>query len=154
MTFNTRAMLMSSITLAAVACSKQPAQETPLVVAPPQLTQKAAPVTLTATGKINASGIAATYEARFEDGQLDRIVESRQSGSAEYAYKGARLLHYSGSALHDARAVELRMDVNGKVLSAMAGSDPLTQEQISEITSRAQLLRSHALTQAAVSSHQ
>ena len=88
-----------------------------------------------------------------EDNRLERIVETRDAGSAEYTFKGARLLHYSGPALHDARAVDLRMDVNGRVLSATAGSEPMSQEQISEITTRAQLLRSHALTQAAVRDH-
>ena len=75
-------------------------------------------------------------------------------GSAEYEFKGARLLRYSGAPIEPGANVELRMDVNGKVLSAMAGSQSLSPEQISKITSRAQLLRSHALAQAATRNHQ
>ena len=128
-------------------------KQTPLIV--PQARNEAPPAaTTTATGTIDAAGIAARYEAQFNDNRLERIVETRDAGSAEYTFKGARLLHYSGPALHDARAVDLRMDVNGRVLSATAGSEPMSQEQISEITTRAQLLRSHALTQAAVRNHQ
>jgi hypothetical protein len=148
------ALLLLSLAAATMSCSKEPVPQTPLVV-PQAQNETQAPVTTTATGTIDASGISASYEAQFSDNRLERIVETRgAAGSAEYSFKGARLLHYSGPALHDARAVDLRMDVNGRVLSATAGSEPMSQEQISEITSRAQLLRSHALTQVAVRGHQ
>jgi hypothetical protein len=153
--FSQRALLLLSLAAATMSCSKEPVAQTPLVVPQAQNPSQPAMTTTTATGTIDAAGIAASYEAHFNDERLERIVETRSgAGSAEYSFKGARLLHYSGPALHDARAVDLRMDVNGRVLSATAGADPMSQEQISEITSRAQLLRSHALAQAAVSGHQ
>jgi hypothetical protein len=152
--FSPRTLMLLSLAAAMTSCSKEPAPQTPLVVPQAQNTTPA-PETTTATGTIDAAGISASYEAQFSDARLERIVETRgAAGRAEYSFKGARLLHYSGPALHDGRAVELQLDVNGRVLSATAGSDPMSQEQISEITSRAQLLRSHALTQAAVRSHQ
>jgi hypothetical protein len=146
-------MLVLALSAVVAACSKEPAQQTPLVVPQAQNAEPPA-ATTTATGTIDAAGVPATYEATFSDQHLERIVEKREQGSAEYSFKGARLLHYAGPGLHDARNVDLRMDVNGKVLAGTAGSEPMSQEQISEITTRAQLLRSHALTQAAVRSHQ
>jgi hypothetical protein len=148
-----RATLALAIAFAAIGCSKQPASDAPLVT-PSAQDAAAPPESTTMTGAIDAAGIPARYEAKFEGKQLERIVETRESGSAEYEFKGARLLRYSGAPLRAGENVELRMDLNGKVLSAMAGSQPLPQEQISEITSRAQLLRSHALAEAATRSHQ
>jgi hypothetical protein len=151
----TRAAMLIAFAAAATGCSKQPVQQTPLVTSAAQQSappEPPSPATITAT--IDAAGLTASYEASFDRDKLERIVEKREAGSAEYEFKGARLLRYSGASLHGPEPVELRMDVNGKVLSATAGSGPLSQEQISEITSRAQLLRSHALAQAAVRSHQ
>ena len=155
-TFTIRAAWVLALAAASAACSKQPAQETPLVIAPAQVTPQPLPppASSSMTGSIDAAGIPAEYEARFEGNQLQRIVETRASGTAQYEFKGARLLHYSGTALHTRETVDLRMDVNGKVLSATSGAQPMQQEQISEISSRAQLLRSHALAQSASRSHQ
>ena len=152
-TLSTRALLAFAIVLAAAGCSKQPEQHAPLVT-PTAQDATPAPTTSKMSAKIDAAGIAAHYEATFEGKQLVHLVETRAQGSAEYEVKGARLLSYSGAPLHGEEGIELRMDVNGKVLSAMAGSQPLPQQRISEITSRAQLLRSHALAQAATLAHQ
>jgi hypothetical protein len=95
------------------------------------------------------------YAAHFESGQLVRITEDRQADAVahagEYTFKGARLIAYRGAALSASSAVDLQFDMQGMLQSGQ-GPD-VTQEDISAIRGRAQLLRSHALAQRATRTH-
>ena len=77
-----------------------------------------------------------------------RIAEQRgDSRNGEYEFRGARLLHYSGSGLSNAEPIELRFDLQGALELAKSASGTVPPEEISAIRERAQLLRSHALAQ-------
>ena len=102
----------------------------------------------TLSGHINAAGIAAKYEATFEAEERLRIVEQRADArSGEYEFRGARLLHYSGSGLSSAEPIELRFNLQGGLELAKAGAGTVPPEEISALRERAQLLRSHAVAQ-------
>ena len=146
-----RSLQTGLILLALGACSKGPSASpppsTPLAAAIPQA-QKAATDVQTLSSRINAAGIAATYAATFGADQQLRIVEQRaDTRSGEYEFRGARLLHYSGSGLSSAEPIELRFDLQGALTLSKAGSGPVPPAEISAIRERAQLLRSHALAQ-------
>src|SRR5918995_6482590 len=103
-----RSLQTGLILLALGACSKQPTatQSAPLTpaIAP---TNEVAVNARTLSGRINAAGIAAMYEATFDDGERVRIAEQRaDSRKGEYELRGARLLHYAGSGLSSADAIE------------------------------------------------
>jgi hypothetical protein len=144
-----RSLQTGLILLALGACSKEPAppQSTPLT---PAITP-----TKTATSNahalsahINAAGVAAKYDATFGDGEHLRIVEQRaDSRSGEYEFRGARLLHYSGSGLSSAEPIELRFNLQGALELAQSGAGTVSPQEISAIRERAQLLRSHAVAQ-------
>lgn len=144
-----RSLQTGLILLALSACSKEPA--------PPHVTPLAPAVTPAndasanarkVSSQITAAGIAATYDATFEKGERLRIAEQRaDSRNAEYEFRGARLLHYSGGGLSSADPIELRFDLQGKLELAKARSGTVPPEEISAIRERAQLLRSHALAQ-------
>jgi hypothetical protein len=144
-----RSLQTGLILLALGACSKEPAppQSTPLAptIAPAKSATANAP---TLSGQLNAAGIAAKYDATFADGEQLRIVEQRaDSRTGEYQFRGARLLHYSGSGLKSADSIELRFNLQGAVESAQGATGAVSPEEISAIRERAQLLRSHALAQ-------
>ena len=151
-----RSLQTGLILLALGACSKEPAttQSAPITpaIAP---TNEAAANARTLSGSIVAAGIAATYEATFEDNERIRIAEQRaDSRKGEYELRGARLLHYSGGGLSSADAIELRFTLQGVLEHAKSGSGgEVSQEEISAIRERAQLLRSHALTQKSTQDH-
>jgi hypothetical protein len=145
-------------------CSKQPA---PVAATPspetamtsmPALEPNSADVV---HAKLNASGVAAEYSARFDGQTLVRIDERRQPQSGgplegEYSFQGARLLRYRGAALaHPEGAqpamLDLQFDMQGVLQSARTAE--LTDENIDAIRGRAQLLRSHALAQRAARQH-
>ena len=109
----------------------------------------------TLSSRINAAGIAATYEATFEEGERVRIAEQRaDSRNGEYEFRGARLLHYSGGGLSSADAIELRFDLQGALTAREVGrGGTVPPEEISAIRERAQLLRSHALAQKTTRDH-
>jgi len=146
-----RSLQTGLILLALGACSKEPPTplppSTPLVTAPARAPQGAAPAD-TVSSHINAAGIAATYEATFGAQQQLRISEQRaDSRNGEYEFRGARLLHYSGSGLASAEPIELQFDLQGVLSLSKAGSGPVPPAELSAIRERAQLLRSHALAQ-------
>jgi hypothetical protein len=149
-----RGLQTGLILLALGACSKEPAPaastpppSAPLVAALPSAHDAVAKVR-TVSSRIDATGVAATYEATFEEGERLRIAERRaDSRSGEYEFRGARLLHYSGGGLSSAAAIELGFDLRGAVTLSKAGAGPVPDEEISAIRERAQLLRSHALAQ-------
>ena len=150
-----RSLQTGLILLALGACSKEPAptQSAPLAPAITQTNDTAAS-TRTLSGRINAAGIEATYEATFEEGERVRIAEQRaDSRKGEYQLRGARLLHYSGSGLSSADAIELRFNLQGALELARSGSGTVPPEEISAIRERAQLLRSHALAQQTTRDH-
>ena len=149
------AAITAAMALAAASCSKQqpaaPTAQTPLVQQDPAL--------LGATevrGKTNAGGIETSYRAYFHDGDLERISEARggNSDAANYEFYGARLTKYRGVGLTSAANVELELDLQGKVVRARSGSSDASADEIAAIRSRAQLLRSHALTQRTVHEHE
>ncbi len=150
-----RSLQTGLILLALGACSKEPASppSAPLVAALPQARDTDA-TAHTVNGRINAMGIEATYKAGFETGERLRIAEQRaDSHSGEYEFRGARLLHYSGSGLSSADAIELRFDLQGAMTLSKAGAGAVPAEEISAIRERAQLLRSHALAQKTTRDH-
>jgi len=108
--------------------------------------------------KVTAAGIPSTYVARFENGQLTQISERRGTGqSGEYRFYGARVTRYAGAPLGAGPDVDIEFDLQGAVLSAtrVGGAGPdIPAEEISAVSARGQLLRSHALTQRSVKSHQ
>ena len=108
-------------------------------------------------GKLTAAGIPTTYAAHFENGQLTRISEQRPAGATgEYRYYGARVTHYSGAPLGPGASVDIEFDLQGAVQSskrADGAAAQLTAEEIASIQTRAQLLRSHAMTQRSVQTH-
>jgi hypothetical protein len=145
-----RSLQTGLIALALGACSKEPTTpppSTPLVTAPAPAPQAAAHAD-TLSSHINAAGIAATYEATFGAQEQLRIAEQRSdSRNGEYEFRGARLLHYSGSGLSSAEPIELGFDLQGVMTLSKAGSGPVAPAEVSAIRERAQLLRSHALAQ-------
>ena len=151
-----RSLQTGLILLVLGACSKEapaPAAETPLVAAAPQ-TQKPFAAAETISSHVNAAGIVATYDATFAAEQQVRIVEQRaDSRKGTYDFRGARLLHYSGSGLSSADPIELRFDLQGALTLSKAGAGAVPAEEVSAIRERAQLLRSHALAQRSSRDH-
>jgi hypothetical protein len=152
-----RSLQTGLILLAVAACSKEPSRppspSTPLVAAPAPARESTLPAA-TVSSHINAAGIAATYEATFGAQEQLRIAEQRaDSRHGEYEFRGARLLHYSGSALSSAEPIELGFDLQGAMTLSQAGSGPVAPAEVSAIRERAQLLRSHALAQKASRDH-
>jgi hypothetical protein len=149
-----RSLQTGLILLALGACSKEPA---PLPTTPlaPAITAKAAPTNArTVSSRVTAAGIAATYDATFEDGERLRIAEQRtDSRNGEYEFRGARLLHYYGAGLSSAAPIELSFDLQGALQLAKSESGTLPPEEVSAIRARAQLLRSHALAQKSNQNH-
>ena len=151
-----RSLQTGLILLALGACSKEPTttQSAPLTpaIAPTNEVAANAPKL---SGRINVAGIEATYEATFQEQERLRIAERRaDSRRGEYELRGARLLHYSGSGLSSADAIELRFSLQGVLELAKSGSGgTVSQEEISAIRERAQLLRSHALAQKTTKDH-
>ena len=150
-----RSLQTGLILLALGACSKEPEAppSAPLVAAIPDAQDTAADAH-TVSSRINATGIEATYEATFEEGERLRIAEQRaDSRSGDYEFRGARLLHYSGGALSSPEAIELRFDLQGALTFSKVGAGAVSAEEISAIRERAQLLRSHALAQKTTRDH-
>lgn len=138
------------------ACSK-PASEadlpestvppTPLVTAPASLAAH--------THRTSAGGIAARYTPLFENETLVGIDEQRESDgrSAKYVFNGARLVRYEGAPLDGEGWLVAEFDMQGKLISARIDGRDATEEQLSAIRTRAQLLRSHAMAQRASRTH-
>ena len=153
---NAVALLAISI---AAGCSKQQPQDAapaqPLVT-PSAATANAQP-TQAVTGSVAAAGIPTTYRANFASDQLESIEETRNAGSTttgRYEFRGARLLKYSGAALQGTARIDIELSLQGAVIAARSDSGEVSAEEISAIRTRAQLLRSHALAQRSVYSHQ
>ena len=145
-----RSLQTGLILLALGACSKEPA---PPQIAPLRTCSDACARVIreharTVSSHVTAAGIAATYDATFEQGERLRIAEQRaDSRNGEYEFRGARLLHYSGSGLSNAAPSRAPLRSAGRAELAKAASGTVPPEEISAIRERAQLLRSHALAQ-------
>jgi hypothetical protein len=155
-----RSKLISLSVLIALSCACSDQAPPPAASEPAKETTSATPSLDTdpnaMRAKLNAGGIPSEYAAHFENSQLVRISELRQSADAgsragEYTFNGARLLAYRGAKLSDSAALDLRFDMQG-TLHSRQGAD-VTEEDVSAIRGRAQLLRSHALAQRATRSH-
>lgn len=104
----------------------------------------------------DAGGIAARYAPEFAaNGALVRIDEERTADRTRgsYLFQGARLLRYEGAPLNGSGTLLLELDLQGKTLTARYNDGPASEEQVSAIRARAQLLRNHALAQHAARSH-
>jgi hypothetical protein len=124
----------------------------PLVTAPREDTQQDLRIST------NAGGIASRYAPQFEGSALVRIDEQRETEEGKaapgaYVFQGARLMRYEGDALDGAGRLLLVFDLQGRVITARLGESAASDEQISAIRTRAQLLRNHALAQHASRTH-
>jgi len=143
--------------LTVAACSKESA--TPAAATTPLVEQSAAdskPVQVEEfRGKFAPGRIATNYQARFSDGQIQSLQETREPNAqtGEYEFKGARLMKYQGAALSSTATIELEFDQQGKVLVNRAGDKQVSAEEISAIRDRAQSLRSHAVAHHDVRGH-
>lgn len=128
-------------------CSKAPAPGEPQ--APPAAAALPPESENVLHAELSSGATHIEYAAQFEADQLTRIVEHRRRDGAvfegEYEFKGARLLHYSGTKLADSTMLDLRFDMQG-VLQSGAGPN-VSEEDVRAVKNRAQLLRSHALAQ-------
>jgi hypothetical protein len=153
-----RILLLIATSVLAAGCSK----ESPPATSPstPLVEQRAAdPVQKPGQefrGSFAPGGIAATYRAKFSEGKIQSLEETRtaSSHSATYEFLGARLMKYHGAALDSDDTIELEFDQQGKVLKARAGDKDVSAEAITAIRDRAQSLRSHAVSQYAVKGHE
>jgi hypothetical protein len=150
------ALLIATLLLT-TACSKEPEP----VAAPskPLVEQSAADPVQGSTdefrGSFSPGGIDATYSARFKEGKIQSLEETRKASSqtGTYEFLGARLMKYSGAALDSNDTLELVFDQQGKVISAKAGDKEASAEAVTAIRDRAQSLRSHAVSQYSVQGH-
>jgi hypothetical protein len=151
-----RCVAIAASMLAAASCSKQqpdqPTAPTPLVQQDVYIPQGAQEI----RGKLHAGGINTTYRSFFHEGSLELIIEARDNntGGGAYEFMGARLTKYRGAGLTSPANVELDLDLAGKIVRARAGSSDASADEIAAIRNRAQLLRSHALTQRTVHEHE
>jgi hypothetical protein len=152
-----RTSLLVATILLAAGCSKQ--SPPPTTPSTPLVEQRAAdPVPRPAEefrGSFAPGGIAATYRAKFSDGKIQSLEETRKPSSqtGTYEFLGARLMKYRGAALQSADTIELEFDEQGKVLKAQASGKEVSAEEITAIRDRAQSLRSHAVSQHSVQGH-
>lgn len=152
-----RIPLLVATLLLGTACSKEP--EPSQAPSRPLVEQSAADPMQASTDEFHGSfapgGIAATYNARFKEGKIQSLEETRKATSqtATYEFLGARLMKYRGAALNSSDTIELEFDQQGQLVRASAGGKEVSAEQISAIRDRAQSLRSHAVSQYAVKGH-
>lgn len=153
-----RIPLFIATLLLAAGCSKEP---TPASAPSPPLVERSAADPVPASteefrGSSAPGGIAATYRARFKEGKIQSLEETRQATSqtGTYEFLGARLMLYRGAALNSNDSIELQFDEQGKVLQARAGDKSVSAEEITAIRDRAQSLRSHAVSQYGVKGHE
>jgi hypothetical protein len=143
------------LTLALAGCSKPPAAPSePLVIAP---AEPAADQTVQAS--ISSNTFESKYTAHLKNGRIARIDETRSardghSARGTYSFYEARLIEYNGDAIDSAEHEEVEFDLHGAIKQSQGAAGPLGAAEISAIRNRAELLRSHALTQEAVQLHQ
>jgi hypothetical protein len=144
-------------TMLAAGCAKE--SPPPATPSTPLVEQRAADPVQKDVEEIHGSfapgGIAATYRARFNEGKIQSLQETRKASSqtATYEFLGARLMKYRGPALNSNDMLELEFDEQGRMLKAKAGDKDASLEDITAIRDRAQSLRSHAVSQYGVKAH-
>lgn len=153
-----RCPLLLATLLLSAGCSKE---STPIATpSTPLVEQRAAdPVQKPSDefrGSFAPGGIAATYRAKFSEGKIQSLEETRKASaqSGTYEFLGARLMKYHGAALNSNDMLELEFDEQGKTVKAKAGEKDASAEQITAIRDRAQSLRSHAVSQYNVKGHE
>lgn len=152
-----RIPLLIATLLLAAGCSKEPPPAPP--PSTPLVEQRAADPVQKPTEEFRGSfapgGVAATYRAKFSEGKIQSLEETRKASSqtGTYEFLGARLMKYHGAALNSSDTIELEFDEQGKVLKARAGDKDVSAEEITAIRDRAQSLRSHAVAQHGVKGH-
>jgi hypothetical protein len=143
------------LTLSITGCSKPPpANSEPLVTAP-DATDKAS----TIRGSITLNGMQVRYTAHLKKGRIASIDEVRsaqdgRSPQGTYSFYEARLVKYSGQAFAASEREEVEFDLHGAIKQSRADGGTPSAGEIDAIRNRAELLRSHALTQQAVQAHQ
>jgi hypothetical protein len=149
-----RALNALLLTLAVTGCSKAPsAQSGPLVIAP---TQTVADRTLRSS--ITSDNMETKYIAKLKNGRIAQIEETRsasdgRSAKGAYTFFEARLIKYSGDGINATGHEEVEFDLHGAIKRSQAGSGSLSLDEVAAIRNRAELLRSHALTQKEVQAH-
>jgi hypothetical protein len=144
-------------------CSERHSAQAPSTAPTSVATQPESPSTVEDPGNVvkgafAPGGLATTYEAHFQGNQLQRINEQRKTadGAAaggEYGFYGARLMQYQGVALQSDARLELKFDMQGSVTAANSSAGKVSDEEISGIRNRAQMLRSHAVARRGTQGH-
>lgn len=160
---NSRMLALALIAVLSGCSRDQPAREAPASArVTPEIASQDSPAAqqdehLTLDAELETGDGSTRYQAHFSQTQLLRIDESRTRGAGtqagSYEFYGARLVKYDGAGLTSDAQVQLEMDPQGRVAKALAGGQSASAEEITAIRERAQLLRSHALTQRATRSH-
>jgi hypothetical protein len=152
-----RTSLLIATMLLAAGCSKE--SPPPTSPSTPLVEQRAADPAPKPSEEFHGSfapgGIDTKYRARFVEGKIQSLEETRKASSqtGTYEFLGARLMKYHGAALNSTDTIELEFDEQGKVLKARAGDKDVSAEEITAIRDRAQSLRSHAVSQHSVKGH-
>src|SRR5690606_36717297 len=89
--------------------------------------------------------IPTRYAAEYDGEALVQITEQRQGtppdvADATYLFRSARLMRYEGPTLDGKDCLVLEIDPQGQVLVARNGTEPVSNEEINAILTRAQLL--------------
>jgi hypothetical protein len=105
-----------------------------------------------------AGNIQTTYRAYYSGTELKSISEHRTTAAGtteigDYDFYGLRLIHYKGAALTSGAQIEIEFDMRGAVTKSTSDAGTVSTEQITAISNRAQLLRSHAIAHRDVSGH-
>lgn len=143
------------LTLPLAGCSKPPPAKTgPLVTAPaPQDEGSSVRASLT------VGATQSKYTAHLQNGRIASIDETRTMQDSRlargtYSFYEARLVKYSGDGFASSGRVEVEFDLHGAIKQSHSDAGTLGVAEIDAIRNRAELLRSHALTQQAVQAHQ
>jgi hypothetical protein len=142
------------LTLAIAGCSKRPTANTEPLVTAPAATDDAS----TIRASIALNGMQAKYIAHLKNARIASIDEERstqegRSAHGTYSFYEARLVKYSGEGFKSLGHEQVEFDLRGAVKQAQSDGGTPSTEEIGAIRNRAELLRSHALTQQAVQAH-
>jgi hypothetical protein len=142
------------LTLPLAGCSKPPSGKTgPLVTAPASHEGSSVRAALT----LGTS--QSKYTAHVQNGRIASIDEARSTQDGRttqgtYSFYEARLVKYSGDGLVSLGHEEVEFDLQGAIKQSRSDAGTPSAAEIDAIRNRAELLRSHALTQQTVQAHQ
>jgi len=99
------------------------------------------------------------YTAHLQKGRIASIDETRtmpdgRTARGTYSFYEARLVKYSGDGFASSGHEEVEFDLHGAIKQSHSDAGTPVGAEIDAIRNRAELLRSHALTQQAVQAHQ